>query len=82
MTHQSDQLSDFQRAVLAAVNHFCAFKHGHVTSELAECVGRQPGADSDKQHTLAVRRALTALEERGLIGRMDDEYPVVWVRKD
>lgn len=71
-------MTDFQDAVLCAVELFCSPGRGYRASLIAEFVGRQPGRDTDRQHLGAVQSSLRALERAGLVCRMDDEPAAFW----
>lgn len=70
----------FQEAVLAVVERHSTATSGWCTAEIAQFVGRQPGAVNARQHSAAVLRELRALEAAGRVRRLDDKLPIVWCK--
>lgn len=73
-------MTDFERAVLSAVTLYCTGNSGFVTGHIASLVGRQPGRDSNRKHSVAVSEALHTLEVLGHVRRLDKGSPIVWCR--
>jgi len=73
-------LTDIQSTVLTAVSRLCTAESGFYTGEIAVFVGRQPGRESNQQHSALVLRTLKELEQAGLVSRLDDRKPVVWCK--
>lgn len=69
-------MTDFQSCVLRAV---ATTRFGQCVGDLRSLVGRQPGAETNKQHSAAISKALRELEKLGLVRRMDNELPIVWM---
>lgn len=55
-------------------------KGGYLTRDIAARVKPQFGQNK-RAHSAAVRGWLRSLEKRGLVSRLDNELPVVWVAK-
>ncbi len=71
-------MTDLQKAVLSLVERRF---DGYCTGDIAALSARQPGSDSNRQHSALIGRALRALEKAGLVRRLDDKKPVVWCRQ-
>jgi hypothetical protein len=74
-------MTDFQRVVLEAVNSRCSIDSGYATGGLAMWIGRQPGHETNRQHSALVGKALRDLHGKGLVGLLDDKKPPIWCRK-
>ncbi len=73
----AEPLSDQEKFILRRLA-VCPPNSGMVTADFAFLLGRQPGADSTKQHSARVLTMLRGLEVRGFVKRADGERPVLW----
>lgn len=73
-------MDDIRQVVLRTVDKVCSDNSGFCTGDIANLIGRQPGHESNQQHSALIGRELRALEKAGLVGRLDDKKPVVWVK--
>lgn len=70
-------MTDMQATILRAIDaHFGI--HGFLVGDIAPFIARQPGHESNRQHSALISRELRALEKAGLVCRLDDLKPVVW----
>ena len=73
-------MTDMQATILKVINRFGAHDISTTTAEVAIFVARQPGRDSNRQHSAYVLQELCALEALGHIRRKDDRTPIHWVK--
>lgn len=71
----SMNITDYQTQVLNALDD----RSGMLTGDVAKEVSPQFG-HSRRTHSAAVKQWLLGLEKRGLVSRMDNQKPVLWVR--
>lgn len=74
-------MTDMQAAILSVVERICSPDSGFTTGEIADCVARQPGRDSNRKHSAYVLQELCALEAIGRVRRLDDKMPIVWCKR-
>jgi hypothetical protein len=73
-------MTDMQTLLLRWVEKHCTSESGYCTVEIAAMVARQPGHESNRQHSALIQREMRALEAMRLVHRLDTKLPIVWCR--
>lgn len=71
-------MTEMQTILLRLLDRFTNAHTYWSTADLALMVGRQPGQDSDRQHSALISRELRALEKAGRVARLDGRKSILW----
>lgn len=77
MALENKAVPAFDKLVLRLLAQ-CHSSSGCVTGDFTPLMGRQPGRESNRQHSAYVAGLLLGMEKRGLIIRADENKPILW----